>query len=172
MDLLRDWIPDIPRWVEARDLVLSGEYQVFGLDRSDPRGLVLRNPDENVAFVIGRPSPDAVLQAVDSGDVIAGIEARAWLSEILRGWTVETAAVLTAGSPRLKPQTPHVRMVTLSEIEASVEDAELLGEVQAAAEFTEIAASFEDGRRALILAEAAYLSMREHRLVKVSEVQA
>lgn len=33
-------------------------------------------------------------------------------------------------------------------------------------------ASFEDGRRALILAEAAYLSMREHRLVKVSEVQA
>lgn len=33
-------------------------------------------------------------------------------------------------------------------------------------------ASFEDGRRALILAEAAYLSMRERRMVKVSEVQA
>lgn len=32
-------------------------------------------------------------------------------------------------------------------------------------------ASFEDGRRALILAEAAYLSLREHRLVNVSEVQ-
>ena len=31
-------------------------------------------------------------------------------------------------------------------------------------------ASFEDGRRALILAEAAYISMREGRLVKVSEV--
>lgn len=31
-------------------------------------------------------------------------------------------------------------------------------------------ASFEDGRRALILAEAAYLSMREKRLVQVSEV--
>ena len=31
-------------------------------------------------------------------------------------------------------------------------------------------ASFEDGRRALILAEAAYLSMKERRLVQVSEV--
>lgn len=31
-------------------------------------------------------------------------------------------------------------------------------------------ASFEDGRRALILAEAAYLSMREGRLVQVSEI--
>ena len=33
-------------------------------------------------------------------------------------------------------------------------------------------ASFEDGRRALILAEAAYLSMKERRLVQVSEVKA
>lgn len=33
-------------------------------------------------------------------------------------------------------------------------------------------ASFEDGRRALILAEAAYISMREGRLVKVAEVSA
>jgi myo-inositol 2-dehydrogenase/D-chiro-inositol 1-dehydrogenase len=33
-------------------------------------------------------------------------------------------------------------------------------------------ASFEDGHRALILAEAAYLSMREGRMVKVSEVKA
>lgn len=32
-------------------------------------------------------------------------------------------------------------------------------------------AGFEDGRRALILAEAAYLSMRERRMVKVSEIQ-
>ena len=31
-------------------------------------------------------------------------------------------------------------------------------------------ASFEDGRRALILAEAAYISLRERRLVQVSEV--
>ena len=30
--------------------------------------------------------------------------------------------------------------------------------------------TFEDGRKALILAEAAYLSMHERRLVEVSEV--
>ena len=33
-------------------------------------------------------------------------------------------------------------------------------------------ASFEDGRRALVLAEAAYISVRERRLVKLSEVSA
>jgi myo-inositol 2-dehydrogenase/D-chiro-inositol 1-dehydrogenase len=33
-------------------------------------------------------------------------------------------------------------------------------------------ASFDDGRKALILAEAAYLSLKEGRLVKVSEVEA
>ncbi len=33
-------------------------------------------------------------------------------------------------------------------------------------------ASFEDGRRALVLAEAAYLSVRERRLVRVSDVDA
>jgi myo-inositol 2-dehydrogenase/D-chiro-inositol 1-dehydrogenase len=33
-------------------------------------------------------------------------------------------------------------------------------------------ASFDDGRRALILAEAAYLSMKERRMVQVSEVKA
>jgi myo-inositol 2-dehydrogenase/D-chiro-inositol 1-dehydrogenase len=33
-------------------------------------------------------------------------------------------------------------------------------------------ATFEDGRRALVLAEAAYLSMREGRMVKISEVKA
>ena len=32
-------------------------------------------------------------------------------------------------------------------------------------------ASFEDGRRALILAEAAYISMRERRLVNISEIE-
>jgi myo-inositol 2-dehydrogenase/D-chiro-inositol 1-dehydrogenase len=31
-------------------------------------------------------------------------------------------------------------------------------------------AGFEDGRRALILAEAAYLSMAEKRIVQVSEI--
>jgi len=36
--------------------------------------------------------------------------------------------------------------VSLAEITGSVDDAELLEELEAAAEFTEIAASFEDGR--------------------------
>ena len=31
-------------------------------------------------------------------------------------------------------------------------------------------ASFDDGQKALVLAEAAYLSMKEQRLVRVSEI--
>ena len=50
--------------------------------------------------------------------------------------------------------------------------AEIDGFVDCVEKRAEPLASFEDGRRALILAEAAYLSLREKRLVKVSEVSA
>jgi myo-inositol 2-dehydrogenase / D-chiro-inositol 1-dehydrogenase len=50
--------------------------------------------------------------------------------------------------------------------------AEIDGFVDCVEKGTTPLASFEDGRRALVLAEAAYLSMRERRLVQVSEVRA
>lgn len=146
MDQLKALLPDIPRWVEARDLVLSGEGEVFGLETSGPLSLVLRNPAEDVTFVIGRPDPSAVLAAVGTGDLIAGVEARDWLTGLLPEWTCEIAPVFTLVQPSLPPPTPEVRIVSLAEITRSVDDAELLEELEAAAEYTEIAASFEDGR--------------------------
>lgn len=146
MDQLKALLPDIPRWVEARDLVLSGEGEVSGLETSGPLSLVLRNPEEDVTFVIGRPDPSAVLAAVGTGDLIAGIEARDWLTGLLPEWTCEIAPVFTLARPDLPPPSPGVRIVSLAEITRSVDDAELLEELEAAAEFTEIAASFEDGR--------------------------
>ena len=48
--------------------------------------------------------------------------------------------------------------------------AEIDGFVDCVEQGVQPLASFEDGRRALILAEAAYLSLRERRLVQVSEI--
>lgn len=48
--------------------------------------------------------------------------------------------------------------------------AELDAFVYAVEEGTQPEVGFEDGRRALILAEAAYVSCRERRLVPVSEI--
>ncbi len=50
--------------------------------------------------------------------------------------------------------------------------AEIDGFVDCVEKGTKPLASFEDGRRALVLAEAAYRSLREKRLVQVSEVSA
>lgn len=146
MDRLKDQLPDIPRWVEARDLVLSGQGEVFGLAPDGPLSLALRNPEEDVTFVIGRPDPSAVRAAVGSGDLIAGIEARDWLVDLLPEWNCEAAPVFTLARPALPAPSPAVRMVSLEDIISSVDDADLLEELQAAAAFTEIAASFEDGR--------------------------
>jgi len=94
MDQLKALLPDIPRWVEARDLVLSGEGEVFGLETSGPLSLVLRNPDEDVTFVIGRPDPSAVMAAVGTGDLIAGVEARDWLASSPARLDLRTSARL------------------------------------------------------------------------------
>lgn len=50
--------------------------------------------------------------------------------------------------------------------------AEIDGFVDCVEKETAPLASFEDGRRALILAEAAYISMKERRLVQISEIVA
>jgi len=104
-----------------------------------------------VTFVIGRPENAAILAAVGSGDVIAGIEARDWLPDLLPAWNYEVALVFTLANASLPAPTPEVRIASLDEIMRSVTDPELLQELQAAAAFTEIAASFRERAPGVVL---------------------
>jgi RimJ/RimL family protein N-acetyltransferase len=64
MNALAAELPDIPRWIETRAMLLSGRARLFG--GSDVReGFVVRLCDNGLcaAAVVGSPGPDAVREA-------------------------------------------------------------------------------------------------------------
>jgi hypothetical protein len=82
-------LPDVPRWVEVRALLLEG-CEVAGLQEEPELSFVLREADTETVFVIGRPSGTAIEAGIQEngggGSVIARQEQAAWLAELLPGW--------------------------------------------------------------------------------------
>lgn len=56
-------VPDEPRWVEARGVLLSGRYEVFGDD-----DCCIHGPDERLIAVVGRPSESTLRASVERAD--------------------------------------------------------------------------------------------------------
>lgn len=56
-------LPDIPRWVEARAAVLTGECDIFGMPGED--ACIIRCTRLPLATVIGKPSTELLLRSVD-----------------------------------------------------------------------------------------------------------
>ena len=83
-------LPDLPRWVEVRALLLWEPCEIFGLKEEPQLSLVLREPDTEAVFVIGTPAVLAVQAAIQKnvrGEVIAPEEQAPWLAAALPGWT-------------------------------------------------------------------------------------
>src|SRR5688572_2450982 len=79
-------LPDLPRWVEARALLLSEPCEIFGLKEEPELSLVVREPETGTVFVIGTPDAAAVQAAVQQnvrGEVIAAHEQATWLADTL-----------------------------------------------------------------------------------------
>lgn len=143
MSSIVELLPDIPRWVWARDLVLNCPYDAFGFEAS-PLSVAVRERGEPPVYVIGRPSDMAVREAVaapQARELLAGAEAEPWLTPLLPGWTSERATIWRPGDLML-PDDESARIVDLATIERFPIDPELLGELREAAGETEIAASF------------------------------
>ena len=63
-------LPDIPRWVETRSILLSGHCEVLGLDDAGGElSFVVRDTasKEIYASVVGRPAACAIVEAVSQG---------------------------------------------------------------------------------------------------------
>src|SRR4051812_46021867 len=90
-------LPDIPRWVEARDLLLAGECEIFGLSETPELSLVLRDAPTEAFFVVGQPAVTAIQAAVRrstrGGQVIAVPEQANLVAAALPGW-IRTRAIL------------------------------------------------------------------------------
>jgi GNAT superfamily N-acetyltransferase len=144
-------LPDIPRWVEARSLLLSGDGEVFGLEDSASLSLAVRDPSTGSVIVVGRPDAAAVRAAVrgimHDGTLVAAEDETLWLVDTLVGWT-RTRAILHSLPDfcRLPPVDDGVRFLDPRAIDQLDIPAQLARELRIGAVDSEIAATFVDGR--------------------------
>ncbi len=53
-------LPDLPRWVEVRDLLLSVDGEIIGPHEEPDLSFVLREPGMASVFVVGTPDVDTI----------------------------------------------------------------------------------------------------------------
>ncbi len=132
-------------------MLLSGRCEVFGLEEGEDPSFVVRDTEDVLISVVGRPVRDAIEEAVarewEGNVVIAPPENEAYVSAALSGWRVVSATLHLLGDA---PQLPHVpagavRLLAPSELAAIDRlPPDLLAEFRVA--YSAIAASFADGR--------------------------
>ena len=146
-------LPDIPRFVETRAMLLANQCEIFGYEEGDEASFVVYHREIETIAVIGKPSGEALIQAVESGDrqgdVLAFTDNFSHVESVLPDWRSERAALhLLGGSPSL-PVVPDgmVRFLRQGEVTAlSGLSDELAEELAVAAKLTEIAATMVDNQ--------------------------
>ncbi|MDF2692495.1 MAG: acetyltransferase [Labilithrix sp.] len=144
-------IPDVPRWVEARDYLLSGECEVFGLEDTPEPALVVRDPSTGFLVVVGAPAPEAIAAAVadvppGASLVSAPEHARHVAQALPRDW-VQTRAILHVlrHPERLPTSEADVTFLDLTRLEAQRDlTDELRRELEAALASGPVAAALEN----------------------------
>jgi hypothetical protein len=140
-------LPDLPRWVEARSILLAGRGELLGL-ALDPLACAIADPAFRSAIVVGRPPYEAIGEALalagPGASVVAPPESREWVAAALPELAVERAVLHVMGSePRLPELAPgDVRRLDRAEIAALDLPGELREELrEATAEGIRIAAA-------------------------------
>lgn len=143
-------LPDLPRWVEARALLLWDACEISGLREEPGLSFVLRDPSDESVFVIGTPAAAAVQAAVQKnvrgGSVVAPQEQAAWLTQALQGWTRARAILHLLRDPQRLPTASAAEVgfldpETLPQLRVP---AALLRELTSGAEHSLIAATIVD----------------------------
>jgi hypothetical protein len=98
-------VPDIPRLVETRALLLAGDSRLFG--RADEGHAVVVGADARLAAVIGRPTAGEIAAAAATlrGELLADEPPAARVEAALPGWRRE-GAVIHAYRPPGGPPAP------------------------------------------------------------------
>lgn len=145
-------LPDLPRWVELRALLLGGRGDVLAFAR-DPLAAAVADAPFGSAFVVGRPPFAAMGEALAiagvSGALMTTGESVAWVREALPELATERAILheLPPGAAIAPVGPGHVRHLHPGEIETLILPADLREELRAAAAAgTPIAAALADGK--------------------------
>jgi GNAT superfamily N-acetyltransferase len=142
-------LPDLPRWVEARALLLQGSGEIYGFQEQPGLAVGLRDPETQSIFIIGAPAEKAIRTALErnagGGELIASLE-QTWLADSLPGWTRTRIIVHRLVQPQRLTEVPPGMVGFLDPAvlhQLPIED-ELVKELQSGAKHSVIAATFVD----------------------------
>lgn len=142
-------LPDIPRWVEARSMLLSGQAEIFGFNPAEPLNFVVSDPEVGLVAVVGRPLPQAIQEAViayqDEVILLTPPETSSHIAQALPTWTATPAWLHRLGdTPHLPYVSPGaVRLLAPAEIDSLTHlPADLQAELARARQYSPIAATF------------------------------
>jgi GNAT superfamily N-acetyltransferase len=112
-------VPDLPRWIDTRGMLLSGRAEVHALTAGgDLPGLIVVVRDSALVSIVGRPSQSSIADAIAplSGDVnvLAQMEDADYVARALASWRRQRAIVhvLPRAVPDWKPDS-QARVFTI-----------------------------------------------------------
>lgn len=148
-------LPDIPRWVETRSILLSGHCEVLGLeDAGEGLSFVVRDTETSSIYVsvVGRPAQSAIAEAVsyghNEGEVLAVPENYSHVAAALGDWRIVKTVLHALGeSPRM-PEVPEgsVRLLpSLDAVDLESLPPDLRSELEDAIETSPVSAAYVGG---------------------------
>jgi GNAT superfamily N-acetyltransferase len=148
-----DRLPDVPRWVEARDLLRGGRCEILGLREEPGLSFVILDPAPlGGIIVVGAPADEAILDAAarntGGGSLVAPLNQAERIARLLPAWTATRAVLhLLGDAPRLPAVAPgQVRFLEPGELGRLDLPGGLAEELRDAAERSPIAAALAEGR--------------------------
>jgi GNAT superfamily N-acetyltransferase len=162
-------LPDLPRLVETRAMLLSGACEVLG----DPQGghYVVRSLDTTLAAIVGRPSPAAIRDAAtraEGVDILCPADATGPAAWALPEWSARPAAIHVLDEARApaRPRSPlDVRLVGAEEpVPLAHVPAPLRQEMEAARRRSPLTMGFVSG----VAASFAYAPWQTETLCDIS----
>ncbi len=112
-------LPDEPRWVEVRGMLLCGMGRPVGAVATSPVAFVALHADQDQAVIVGRPERQLILQAAAVVQELLAVPENAdWTTAALPGWQQEVAAIYTAPTlDRIRAVPPGiVRELTIADL--------------------------------------------------------
>jgi len=144
-------LPDIPRYIETRSMLLNRRGTLFGFNEAEAENYAVCNRQTGLIVVIGKPSvaaiPEAVAHRAKPGAVLAFDDNFSFAGEALSDWHSEKAILHLPDGMLNLPDAPKeaVRFLTRNEVVALQGlPSDLHEELIIEAEFTQIAATMVD----------------------------
>jgi hypothetical protein len=146
-------LPDVPRWVEVRSMLLHGHARLVGSLTTSPPTFIAVYADGDQAAVVGRAPPAAILDVASTvSEILVSRDDTAWVKDVLPAWGVEPAILYRRDAALALPvvASSDVRFLAEGEV-ARLRDLsdELREELHVAERLpVPIAAALDEGRPA------------------------